>query len=256
MSTPGNFVFSARSVTLALGTVAVALCLAYGGVVVMRLQFHHPGCFGMSRLFDLDKEANVPALFSTLLFFANAVWLFLIARFAKPEGTRASTWYGLSLLFVLLGLDESVSIHELFSAITRGQVHTSGLLYFAWIIPYGAGVLFLSAVLLRWFLRLERTTQRRFVLAAALFVGGALGVEMLGGQHWEQTHGVDDWTYDSLVALEESMEMAGLITFGYALLSILENSRLGFGIRFQPSEKVSAAHPAATVSPDKPYAPV
>ena len=69
------------------------------------------------------------------------------------------------------------------------------------------------------------------IAAGAIFVGGAIGVEMLGG-HWFVTQGRDNVTYVALQTLEETMEMMGIVVFIYALAEYLDE-HLDLRLRFR-----------------------
>jgi hypothetical protein len=56
------------------------------------------------------------------------------------------------------------------------------------------------------------------VLGAALYLGGCLGIEALGGGY-DAAHGYDNLPYNLLTTLEEGLEMAGLVVFLSHLLS-------------------------------------
>ena len=66
-------------------------------------------------------------------------------------------------------------------------------------------------------LSLSREIRFYIFIAAALFVGGAIGMELIGAKYAE-AHGVFNLPYSMLTTVEESMELAGLIVFIYALL--------------------------------------
>ena len=54
-------------------------------------------------------------------------------------------------------------------------------------------------------------------MAVILFIGGAIGVELIGGRYAE-LNGPKNLMYSMIVAIEESLEMGGLIVFIWALL--------------------------------------
>ena len=60
------------------------------------------------------------------------------------------------------------------------------------------------------------------IASAALFLGGAVGLEMVGGSVAE-TEGIESLRYRLLANLEEGLELAGTLLFIYALL--LEEAR-------------------------------
>ena len=72
----------------------------------------------------------------------------------------------------------------------------------------------------RFLFHLPRGTRIRVALAGALFVGGALGVELVLGV-WAEAHGEDNFVWEMLGLVEESMELMGSSLFLYALLEVL-----------------------------------
>ena len=58
------------------------------------------------------------------------------------------------------------------------------------------------------------------MIAGSLYLGGAIGIEMLGGRQAE-LHSFENLTYQLFAHLEESLEMAGVILFIHALLRYL-----------------------------------
>src|SRR5919109_4164080 len=66
---------------------------------------HHGGRFFQE--FSLDREANVPSWFSSALLLTAAAVLALVALDALARNARwGRHWAGLSLVFVVLSLDE------------------------------------------------------------------------------------------------------------------------------------------------------
>lgn len=68
-------------------------------------------------------------------------------------------------------------------------------------------------------------------MAATLYLGGAIGVEMAGGRYAE-LHGTNNWTYSMIVTVEESLEIAGLIVFIWALLKYCTDNYKEVRFRF------------------------
>ena len=136
-------------------------------------------------------------------------------------------WLGLTILFVLLALDEGMAIHEEIGTFLEDYMDASGALYFLWVVPYGVATLILALVYVKFVWELPKDTRARFVVAGLIFLTGALGIEMLGAQEAE-LHGYYTVTYGVLYSLEEMLEMLGIILFIYALLSHLakETERL------------------------------
>jgi hypothetical protein len=157
--------------------------LAFGhaatSYVLRGLNYSH--IYGLRRLFDLGAEQNPPSMFSAALFVLNALLLFLIYRLRRigKLQERNGCWLFLGWLFLFLSLDEAVSLHETLTRPARLLPVAPELYYVAWVIPYAAGLLVLTAYLARWFFSLEWAAQREFTLAAMLFLLGAIGMELL-----------------------------------------------------------------------------
>ena len=67
---------------------------------------------------------------------------------------------------------------------------------------------------------LPPTTRFRFILAGAVFVGGALGVELILG-YWTDLHGSSNLGYAIIDWVEESMEMTGVGLFPQRRIGVL-----------------------------------
>lgn len=216
---------SARRSIIVLSLIAGTLVVANLATLFVRFGLGHSRFFGINRLFDLDGEGNIPALFSTVLFFLNSALLFVVAKI-HPQLRELSSrrcWWLLAGVFLFLAVDENASVHELLMDLVPRHLKVGGVFYFAWVIPYGIATLAFATVLLRWFWGLNRLVQWRFAIAAIVFLSGALGMEMLSGCYLQSVHDDRNRTYYLLVTVEESLEMAGLIVFAFSLLKVLEN---------------------------------
>ena len=67
---------------------------------------------------------------------------------------------------------------------------------------------------------LPHQSRKHFFLAAFLYVGGALIMEMIGS-HIAEAEGQQNLLYAMTATLEEIMEMMGVIVFIYGLLCYL-----------------------------------
>lgn len=227
-----------------LGAVALSLMAANLALQVYRLRAHVDQLPGLA-LISLDGEHNLPALFSTLLLLCAAGLLLLVAVLTRLEkAADAGKWWLLAAGFALMGLDEAMALHE--KAIdpmrTLLGARRLGPFFFAWVIPAMALVAALGAYFLPFLRRLPRATAIAFALSATIYLGGALGVELVEGW-WREGHGHRNLSYHLLVTLEEGLEMIGTIAFIYALLRHI-GARFGevrFGFRGAPASVVPAA---------------
>ena len=166
------------------------------------------------RFLGLSYEQNLPTWYASSLLLICSIVLVLIARVKHHEGDRfVWHWYILSLGFAYISLDETTTIHEHWS----NFFHLDGIFYFGWVIP--AGVIVLAGGLFFWpFLRqLPRRPRLQFATAGALFVGGALLVELLLG-YWTDIAGTHNLVYGLIDLVEESLELLGVTLFLTALL--------------------------------------
>ena len=230
----------------AAGVLAAAsglLLLANVLVIFVRVQLGHPHFLGLNRLFDLNREANIPTLFSTALFLINCGLLFLAGKADRNSANPfvRYSWMMLGLVFLFLALDEGVGLHEMLMQFVRRHFNANGVFHFAWVIPYGLATILLAFVTWPWFQKLDTRTRWLFGSSAALFVAGAIGMEMVNGRYLESIHLVEDLTYHSMIMLEESLETGGLILFSYSLLDFIERQE---GMEFTVAIRRKAAEVA------------
>lgn len=93
----------------------------------------------------------------------------------------------LALIFLYLSFDEAAGIHELTGPLLKKVINTKGLFNFAWVI-LGIIMVFIFVVAYRRFIKsLPPKTRNLFIKAGITFVGGAIGMEMLGGWYGRVT---------------------------------------------------------------------
>lgn len=169
---------------------------------------------GLYSLLSLSYEGNLPTWHASTLAFVCA--LLLSACAAAAERDRAH-FKALAAGFVAISIDEVIGLHEtLTGLVDLGD----GWLRFSWVLPAALVVAVVGALFLPFLRRLPRRTARRFVAAGALYVGGAVGMELPLGA-WTSAHGDDDLGYALIDWVEETLEVAGLTAFALALLARL-----------------------------------
>ena len=186
--------------------------------------------FGLVPFLSLSYEQNLPTWFSSCLLFSCAILLALIALSNGLKAEWTAHWWGLALAFLYISLDEAAAIHEHAS----DWFDLGGILYFGWVIPAGIIVALGALCYARFLGHLSPQVRARFILAGALYVGGALGVE-LPLAYWTEQHGDDNFVYALIDLVEESMEIAGAALFLYSLCQQLMGS--GGSLRIQLLEK-------------------
>ena len=203
-----------KIIYLLLFTVAMlAIFHTVGQFVRYQLGYH--GLFGFIELFHLDKESNIPTFFASVLLLSSAILLGGICWFTNNNDRHY--WLLLTVLFLGLAIDESSAIHERLIDPVRRVVGVSQWFYYAWIIPAGIFLIVLSIYLLRFLWRLPAATRTRFLVAGCVFVGGAMGIEIIGG-YYVFFHDKETLAYNLIAGVEEVMEMVGVVLFIRALL--------------------------------------
>ncbi len=179
------------------------------------------------RKFNLDLEKNnVPTWYqsSTLLLSSFLLLIVTLVRREKKD-SDFRYWGVLSAIFLYLSLDEAVSIHEQLTMPLRTTFDLGGFFYLSWVIPAGIFLVIFFFVFLKFLLRLPSETRFLMITAGMIFVFGAVGVEMLGGEYLYLTNDlptrVNDFRYALLTTVEETLEMLGIVIFIYTLLSYL-----------------------------------
>ena len=223
MNQSKNFVISIPWVVRVLGTIIGLLVLASTGLQLIKHLADLKRGLGVVRLFYVDEEANVPVYFSTFQLLLAAVLLAVIASFEHRRQTPlARNWTVLAVVFFGLSLDELCSLHEMAMRPMQSLLGSSnlGFFYCAWVIPAILGMIGLGLYFLRFLWRLPAAVRFRFILAAMLFVGGAVGVEILEGPHAEQ-YGRENLVWVVYVTVEELLEMSGILLFVHTLLQYI-----------------------------------
>jgi len=227
--------------------VTCAAVLALGHCVAMALNLGLGYHTRTLQLLDLNEERSFGTIFSVAVLVANAGLLTIFAFAARRSGglgSRESSWWaGLAVLFLFMSADEVFGIHESLIDPLRQSLHPSGALHFAWVVPYTALVVTVAALYTPFLLRLPRETAIRLVIAGAVYVGGAIGMEMVAGK-MEESHGYAGRALpmETEYLVEESMEMLGAIYFLTALLRHVER-------RGEPVVLVASLPDALTPSP-------
>jgi hypothetical protein len=204
-----------------LTVVAVLIGLSLAGQCAKHL-FGHTMLKGFVPAFYVDMESSVPTWYSSMALAMAGLLLTLIAaaKFKAGDSYRWH-WATLGILFVLLSVDEIAMIHELPIEPLRDQFDAGGLLYYTWVIPGAALVGLVGLCYLRFAMSLPRRTQLQLALAGILFVGGAIGVEMLSGAQADLI-GEENFDYAMIVTLEEFLEMLGVVVLIRCLLEYIQ----------------------------------
>jgi hypothetical protein len=224
-----------KKVAFVLGVIATLLLLAHFASLVMRHALDHDYVYGLVPLFTLDEEQNAPTLFNSCLFLIASLLFLAVWQAGRVRREPRLVWAVLSALFVFLALDETATLHEQLIRPVRSALDLSGYLYFAWVIPYAIALLVLSLFVIPVFWRLGKRFRFWFGLSALTYLAGAIGVEMITAKRFELLQEQKDLPFRLMTAVEESLEMLGLILLIYTLMLLLQTKYGGLTLRIPNS---------------------
>lgn len=171
--------------------------------------------------FFFDHENNLPTFFSTFILLLAGVQLALIASIKQRQADPfRRQWWGMAVLFVLLAVDEAASLHELLIQPLRVAFGFTGLLWFGWVLAGAAFALLFAVLHLRFLASLPSRVRWWFLLCGAAYVGGAVGLEMVGGKVFLAGQPSGELApYMLVMTLEESLEMVAILLFNGTLMN-------------------------------------
>ncbi|MEQ8266421.1 MAG: hypothetical protein RH982_04435 [Parvibaculum sp.] len=169
-----------------------------------------------------NAEYCLPAWYTSLLLAGSAALLALTTASAARSGENyLFHWAILALMFLGLSVDEATGVHEVAIDPLRSGLGLSGFFHFGWVIPGMALVTLVGLAYLPFLLSQPGRTRLVFFLAGLLYVGGALGMELVGGKLLT-LHGEQSLPYQIAYCTEEIMEMLGATLFFSGLLGHLK----------------------------------
>ena len=225
MSQPRDIEFAIdprRVLRVLLLVTAVLVVLSTAGQATVYYLPDFPLRDSIANLLYVDKEQNLPTLYSSLMFLVAALLSGVIADILRrADRAYVRHWAVLSLLFVLMAVDEFASLHERSIGPLRELLSIEGgPFFFAWVVPGAALVAVIGIAFLRFLMHLPRPTRRRLLAAGILFLSGAIGLELVGGSY-SAVHGQLNMSYVLIATVEETLEMVGAAVLLYGLLAYI-----------------------------------
>ena len=234
---------SRQTIIRALGATTFLLLVASTLGQIAHHIFGHPGLMGFVPLFYVDQEGNVPTFFSASLLLFASLLLAVISRLKKQSNdSRWRQWAILAFALLYMAIDEASEIHELLQIPAKwliGRENAKGILTYAWVLFGITFVLIFALSYLKFFFSLPVQTQRQFFAAAATFLSGGLGMELVES-YFIGTYGRETFGQALLVTVEEGLEMAGVIILINALLTYIHSYHGEVRLRFaEPKDSPS-----------------
>jgi len=190
---------------------------------------------GFFSLLDVGVEQSIPSYVSTLnLLLASLLSIPIYVYEKRTNQSGYGYWLFLSLIFLLLSIDESAGIHEKFENVARYLVlHDYAGPEFASYYWLPFGVMFVAVLfgsMLPFFRRLPTDTLILFIVAGLIFLIGAIGFEYLGLLKTRAAFSNSSLlpNFSILRLVEESLEMIGVLIANCALYREILKRRISF----------------------------
>lgn len=168
--------------------------------------------------FDVNSEANLTTYYSVTMAMLSAFLLFIIAYFKNAAKDKYRIhWAALAGFLLYISMDDASVIHEKSSKYLKGFSDLGGWFEYKWVFIGLVVIGILAIAFFQFWLHLDNKYKALFLASAAMFFGGAVGTEMLGG-HWAYSNGSKNFTYVLFNTLEQSLQYAGLILLAFSLL--------------------------------------
>lgn len=243
-------------VALWLLAVVGALTLASLAAVGERLRTGAETVAGLNLvgMLHLDADGSVPEWFSVALLLAAAALAGTIAAVHRARGLGWwRHWVGIALILCYLSADEGARLHEQSAGLLEALFATERMVTRSWtVIAAGMGLV-VAAVYARFWWRCEPALRRHLAAGAGVFVGGAVGMELVGHDVVRRSFGAEThgpWPYQGAVHVEEVMEMGAVVLVIYAFLCYLQVLGGDLRVRIGARDPV-AASAGGTTSDDE-----
>lgn len=166
----------------------------------------------ITRLIDLDTEANIPTWFSSILLFIAAFFAYHCSLLAKTRQNGKTIWQILSLGLLVMSCDEVATIHERLGFVINKYIfkfpkpesHT-------WLLMIGplAVIIILSIIIrIKKYLKGSTKALRLLTIGVLIYFFGSIVLEstvrFLHSNHLDVLYRIE-------VILEEFFEMIGVI---------------------------------------------
>lgn len=223
MSDSSQSVPLARKLFWILGVCLLVLISLHFLLQFVNLEVYHQQhgqFYELSNRFDFDDEASVPTWFSQFLFFLIAVLAGLAAYLARQR-VRRWLWGIISITALIGSIDEVGGLHEyalqtlhvmFYQDAGPSKDSNAWLLVLPFILVIAAGFLY---VMMR---NLPKRTVALFAFAVAVFLVGAIGIDVLASISERETF----LNQGIFVGIEETLELLSLVITSYAIADYLE----------------------------------
>jgi hypothetical protein len=222
-------------IVLFFAVIVSLLILAHVSGLIWEVYLGNETGHDLFKKFNINEEGNISTWFSSSMILFCAFLLGLIAVIKKTRNEPYVVhWISLSLIFVFLSCDETAQLHEWTVAHVHRIINIQFTQYIGWVVPYSILVILFAIIYIPFFLHLSNRIKVLFAAAGFVYVGGALGMELLTGAIGRVVF--EGKLHFLFGIIEELFEMGGIVIFIYALLSYLSWDISEINIRFKANE--------------------
>jgi hypothetical protein len=215
-----------RRVSRIVAVVIATLCLVsfVGQVVSEFVITENEYIDKIAEWVDVNAEASIPTWYATITLMACSVMAAVIAVTARVRGRPYPLqWALVSVGFALLSLEEILGVHSQATKVLRSVVSiTEG---FGYVLVLGAiglvGLAILAVVFGRFFMDLPSRWRRWFTIGAVIYLIGVFASDLVGDYLFTATEGETSLLYESVLTVEEALEMTGVLIFIVLLLEYI-----------------------------------
>jgi len=168
----------------------------------------------IQQLFDLDEEQSVPNWYSSAaLGIAAALAAAIAGRARRLRDVDAGRWSTVAWILLYLCFDEVAGLHETVNSLSS----------ISWTVPFGLIAVVVGWWMLPWVLRLPTPTRNGLIVAGVVYVGGAVGIEMISSHFYDESN-KRQFLYALNTVVEEGCEMLGVVIAIRTLLTHMERT--------------------------------
>lgn len=173
-------------------------------------------------LLSPSEEMSVGTWLSSMLW---VIVFLMTSMYAVASASKRGAWLFFGFISLVASIDEFVMLHERLQPVGEKVAPGAELPFgFVWVVPGAVICLLVAVSLIRLVFALPSLTKWGLILAGAIFVGSAVGMEYLAGRYSWSIGGLND-VYWRFMMIEEFLEVTALAV---AIAS------LGFLMRWDP----------------------
>lgn len=232
-----NLSISRKSIVKSLSIIVVVLILSSISGQLYKYLINDGENRYIFDFLNLDKEYNIPTLYSTLSLYFCGILLMIISLGVRLKKEKFFLhWCFLSLTFLYLGTDEILVLHEQIISPLRSVLKTTGFLYMTWVIPAVILLLLFAIAYIKFLKALPVKTRNWFIVSGIVFVLGAVGLEVIGSNYL-YNYGQDSLSYSFITTVEETFELTGILMFINAILDYLSTYHNEWNVVFKKTNE-------------------